>query len=86
MPTLKAEGYRFASLSDVPAIKRSLEAGPDDPSQGGCTSATLGFRVPEGACVQSRKDELFYRCADGEWAKASGPTDARCVGKTYPLR
>jgi peptidoglycan/xylan/chitin deacetylase (PgdA/CDA1 family) len=87
LPTLKAEGYKFAALTDVPSVKRaigSVSAGTagDD----ACSSSTLGRTVPENSCVQSRSDQKWHRCADKEWVDASGPTDAKCTGAKFPLQ
>lgn len=81
VPKLKAEGYRFVGLEAVPSVQRALAANATsepvtDPDA--CASSTLGRHVPENACVQSRRDEKWYRCVDGEWA-LSAPGDSRCV-------
>ncbi len=87
LPTLKAEGYKFAKLTDVPSVKRavgdvsSATAGDD-----ACSSSTLGRSVPEGSCVQSRNDQKWHRCLDKEWVPASGATDALCTGAKYPIQ
>ncbi len=52
------------------------------PAGGGCTSATLGRTVPEGACVQSGSTDLWYQCREGKWYRGvengSGPY-GRCT-------
>ena len=87
LPTLKAEGYKFAPLLDVPSVKRALGAAaiPGNATDDGCSSATLGRVVPENTCVQSRSDQKWYVCVDKEWASASGPADAKCTGAKHPL-
>lgn len=86
LPTLKAEGFKFAPLLDVPSVKRAVGAasGPP-PGDDDCSSATLGRSVPESTCVQSRSDQKWHRCLDGEWTAATGPADAKCTGAKYPL-
>lgn len=80
VPVLEDEGYRFVPLEEVPSIKRAIaaaaagEAASDDE----CQSATLGRPVAEDVCVQSRSDQRWYRCVDGEWAASTGPSDAKC--------
>jgi len=87
LPTLKAEGYKFAALEDVPSVKRALGAASENANGGdGCSSSTVGRTVPEGACVQSRGDQKWHRCEDREWVAASGANDAKCTGPKYPLR
>jgi hypothetical protein len=49
-------------------------------------SATLGREVPNGACVQSARDRLYYQARAGEWALCPGGVcPATCVER-YPLR
>lgn len=86
VPKLKADGFTFAKLEDVPSVKRAIGAGgtggsADEP----CYSATLGKTMPENACVQSRSNEVWYRCIDGEWIRNGGPSDPKCISKT-PLK
>lgn len=87
LPKLKAAGWKFATLEEVPSIKRALgnastvTGGADD-----CSSSTLGRLVPEGSCVQSRSDQKWHRCENKEWQDASGPTDAKCTGQKFPLQ
>lgn len=77
VPRLIAEGYRFAKLPDVPSVARALGTGA--PSHGaGCFSSTLGREVPLNTCVESRRDEKWYRCEDEEWVGSSA-TDPKCV-------
>ena len=33
----------------------------------GCYSDTKGKEEPDNACVQSKYDDLWYQCADGDW-------------------
>ena len=48
-----------------------------DDSGGGCYSATLGDMLDANACVQSKFDDVWYQCHDGQWyrgvAGSSGP-------------
>ena len=87
VPTLKAEGYSFAKLTDVPAVKRSL-ASVDQPAPAAtaCSSATLGRNVEAGSCVQARSDSRWNVCANGEWNVVTGPADAKCTGQKFPLQ
>jgi peptidoglycan/xylan/chitin deacetylase (PgdA/CDA1 family) len=81
VPVLKAEGYRFVPIQDVPSVKRAIQAadtGEAPASDNECQSATLGRPVAEDVCVQSRSDQRWYRCVDGEWAASTGPSDAKC--------
>jgi len=88
IPKLLAEGYSFAKLVDVPSVKRALGAASDpgggDDGSDACSSATLGRTVAENVCVQSRRDEKWYRCVDGEWASSAGAADAKCTQR-FPL-
>jgi peptidoglycan/xylan/chitin deacetylase (PgdA/CDA1 family) len=87
LPKLKAEGWKFATLEDVPSIKRATgavsaaNAAPDD-----CSSSTLGRSVPENSCVQSRGDQKWHRCENKEWVDASGAADPKCTGAKFPLQ
>lgn len=86
LPTLKAEGYKFQALDKVPSVKRALGAASSGTvGDDGCSSSTLGRSVPENACVQSRSDQKWHRCADGDWVPASGANDAACTGGKFPL-
>ena len=86
LPTLKAEGFKFAPLLDVPSVKRAIgAAAAPPPNDKDCASATLGRTVSENTCVQSRSNEKWYRCVGGEWAGATGASDAKCVGTSYAL-
>jgi len=82
VPALVAEGYAFTPLVEVPSVKRALEAPPPAPRQ--CESATLGRPVDENVCVQSRSNERWFRCVDGEWHGIDGPEDPRCTER-FPL-
>jgi peptidoglycan/xylan/chitin deacetylase (PgdA/CDA1 family) len=79
VPKLIADGFKFAKLEDVPSVKRALAAGSAAPPAGGCSSSSLGRTVAENACVQSVRDRKWYRCAAGEWAASSGPSDTKCT-------
>ncbi len=80
IPTLIAEGYKFVKLTDVPSVKRALGAASAETSgEGACSSATLGRSVPEDTCVQSRGDQKWYRCVDGDWAASAGAADTKCT-------
>lgn len=80
VPQLKRQGYKFQRLDQAPSIQRALAgaatggAATDD----SCQSSTLGRRVPQGTCVQSRSNRAWYVCNDAEWATVGAPTDARC--------
>lgn len=86
VPILKAEGFKFAPLLDVPSVKRAVgAASAPSTSDDDCSSATLGRNVPELTCVQSRSDHKWHRCLSGEWTSATEPADAKCTGAKYPL-
>lgn len=86
VPKLEQEGYTFVQLDQVPSVQRALGAAAGGATEDdGCMSATLGRTVPENACVQSRSDQKWHRCVDGEWTSATGADDARCTA-TFPLR
>lgn len=87
LPTLKAEGYKFAPLDQVPSVKRALGAASEATAgNDSCSSSTLGRSVPENACVQSRSDQKWHRCADGDWVAASGASDPACTAGKFPLQ
>lgn len=80
VPGLKAAGFKFALLQDVPSIKRAMGAATQPPpADDECSSATLGHSVKENVCVQSRTDQKWYRCVDGDWAASTGAADTRCT-------
>jgi peptidoglycan/xylan/chitin deacetylase (PgdA/CDA1 family) len=83
VPKLLAEGYKFAKLTDVPSVKRAIGA-VADASPDKCFSSTLGRNVNENACVQSKRDDKWYRCVDAEWKGVSSGTDASCKG-SFPI-
>jgi len=59
--------------------------GGTDPAPAGatCYSGTLGKDMQENACVQSKYDNAWYQCDNGEWVdRWSDPT--ACDG-VYPL-
>lgn len=87
LPTLKAEGYKFVQVDEVPSVKRAIGAVAGGGGQGddGCSSATLGRVVAENTCVQSRSDQKWYRCVDKEWASITAPSDPKCTGTKHPL-
>jgi peptidoglycan/xylan/chitin deacetylase (PgdA/CDA1 family) len=88
VPRLQADGYRFAKLTDVPSVARSIAAvsgGTGSTEEGSCASSTLGRRVPDKSCVQARRDQKWNICLGGEWAGLPGPGDSRCVAR-YPLQ
>ncbi len=85
LPTLIAEGYTFAALDEVPSVKRAIAgAGAEPAADDQCQSATLGRPVDENVCVQSRTNQKWFRCIDGEWYASAGPADPKCT-KRYPL-
>ncbi len=72
----------------APAPSSSTDDETDEASAGaGCSSATLGRTLPEGACVQSESNELWYQCEAGKWYRGvtngTGPY-GRCT-ETHPL-
>jgi len=86
LPTLKAEGYKFAALTDVPSVKRAIGAVSEvTAGDDGCSSSTLGRSVPENACVQSRNDQKWHRCENKEWVASTGAADPKCTAGKFPL-
>jgi peptidoglycan-N-acetylglucosamine deacetylase len=80
VPKLIEEGFVFVKLEDVPSVKRAIQnVALGEPSEDGCSSATLGRTVAENVCVQSRGNRRWYRCADGEWTASAGASDAQCT-------
>ncbi len=49
----------------------------------GCYSNTLGKEMPDNACVQSKSDDAWYQCANGDWVDRWTDPDA-CNG-VHPL-
>ena len=49
----------------------------------GCYSNTLGKTMPNNACVQSRADDLWYQCDDGDWVDRW--TDPTACNGVHPL-
>jgi hypothetical protein len=49
----------------------------------GCYSGTLGKEMPDNACVQSKYDNDWYQCANGDWVDRWTDPDA-CNG-VHPL-
>ncbi len=84
LPMLKAEGFKFAPLQEVPSIKRALGSASTPAADDQCQSATLGHPVGENVCVQSRSTHNWSRCVDGEWIGSTGPTDTKCTQR-FPL-
>jgi peptidoglycan/xylan/chitin deacetylase (PgdA/CDA1 family) len=84
LPTLIAEGYKFAALEDVPSVKRAIANNGTPAADDQCQSATLGRAVNENVCVQSRSNGKWSRCVDGEWMGSTGPTDTKCIQR-FPL-
>ncbi|MBX3211861.1 MAG: polysaccharide deacetylase family protein [Labilithrix sp.] len=84
LPTLIAEGYKFAALEDVPSVKRAIAGAGTPVNDDQCQSATLGRPVNENVCVQSRSTRRWSRCVDGEWISSTGPSDPRCIQR-FPL-
>lgn len=81
VPKLQAEGFKFVKLQDVPSVKRAIAAaaGGGSANDDECQSATLGRSVAENVCVQSRSNQKWYRCIDGEWNASAGAADAACT-------
>ena len=84
LPTLIAEGYKFAPLQDVPSVKRAIAGASAPEADDQCQSATLGRAVDENVCVQSRSTQTWSRCVDGEWIRSTGPSDTKCKQR-FPL-
>jgi hypothetical protein len=49
----------------------------------GCYSGTLGKNMPDNACVQSKFDDLWYQCDDGDWVDRW--TDPEACNGVHPL-
>jgi len=49
----------------------------------GCYSDTLGKEMPDNACVQSKYDDLWYQCANGDWVDRW--TDPQPCDGVHPL-
>lgn len=79
LPTLIAEGYKFAPLTEVPSVKRAIANVNVPVSDDQCQSATLGRAVNENVCVQSRSNQKWFRCVDSEWLGSTGPADTKCT-------
>ena len=79
VPKLKAEGWKFVKLTEVPSVKRAIGAASAPAAAEQCASSTLGKNVDENVCVQSRRDQKWYRCVDGEWNASAGATDTKCT-------
>jgi hypothetical protein len=70
----------------TPAETEPAAAPPRVVRPGYAYSATLRREVPNGACVQSARDRLYYQARAGEWALCPGGVcPATCVER-YPLR
>jgi hypothetical protein len=69
----------------LPTVRRPAEAEPATAPPrvvrpGYAYSATLGREVPNGACVQSARDRLYYQARAGQWALCPGGVcPATCV-------
>ena len=55
----------------------------DDASPGSCYSSTLGRQVSANTCVQSKHDDQWYQCDDGNWVDRW--TDPAPCNGVYPL-
>jgi hypothetical protein len=49
----------------------------------GCYSDTLGRNMPDNACVQSKYDDLWYQCDNGDWVDRW--TDPTACDGVHPL-
>lgn len=49
----------------------------------GCYSDTKGREMPDNACVQSKFDDLWYQCDNGDWVDRW--TDPTACNGVYPL-
>jgi hypothetical protein len=67
---------RAAYNSGVPGCTSGGGTAPSDQ----CHSGTLGRYVPERTCVESKFDDAWYTCVDGEWR--AGKLDC---ASSYPL-
>jgi peptidoglycan-N-acetylglucosamine deacetylase len=76
VPVLKAEGYSFVALTDVPNIKARL--GVTGPTAGKCYSSTLSRDVADGSCVQAARDSKWYVCQGASWDPVASSTDQAC--------
>lgn len=72
------------SMRDLRGILERLSDGGPDPGADACTSATLGKKVPEKTCVQSRANRRWYRCDSAAWMRIPAPDDS-CTAGTFPL-
>jgi len=61
--TGRCSGFGGGTVTLGPATS----SGPSSSSDGSCMSETLGRRVPEKSCVESRSDKDWFQCVDGEW-------------------
>jgi len=52
-------------------------SGASGSSGAGCSSATVGFDVDDGTCVQAASDGTWYACDDGNWDAIS--SEASCT-------
>ena len=91
----KSAGWSDRYAIHVTEVDASTPLGPCDgnatqpPQQSSvtCYSHTLGQDEPEGACVQSASDSVWYQCTASGWASGvdngAGP-DGACTAQ-YPL-
>jgi peptidoglycan/xylan/chitin deacetylase (PgdA/CDA1 family) len=76
VPVLKAEGFKFVKVSDVPSIKSKIDAGQPAPET--CFSSTLRKNVAAGSCVQSARDSKWYVCEEEAWSAVPSSTAPAC--------
>jgi hypothetical protein len=73
-----AQGNRIADANTVLSESGGSSGGSTN-SGAECYSGTLGKEMPDNACVQSKYDDLWYQCADGDWVDRYSDPDA-CNG------
>ena len=74
-----AQGNRIADADKVLDESGGSSGGAPANSGQDCYSGTLGKEMPDNACVQSKFDNDWYQCADGDWVDRWTDPDA-CNG------
>ncbi|HEY1960372.1 MAG TPA: hypothetical protein VGH28_32400 [Polyangiaceae bacterium] len=86
---VKSAGWSDRYAIHVTEVDASTPLGPCGASASAvtCHSATLGDDEPEGTCVQSKSDGVWYQCTDAGWESGvsgdAGPIGA-CTSE-HPL-
>jgi hypothetical protein len=75
IPILKAEGFSFVKVTDVPAIRSKLSIG--EPVEQGCYSTSLSRNVTSGTCVKTATSKWFV-CESGGWDAVASGGNAAC--------